>query len=77
MDKNLQNGQEFDQLYEKKLEIIKRFGLTKKELVGFYQNIYTSRKVDDAEITMKKQSKAFFQISGAAMRAFKLQLLAF
>ena len=65
MDENLQNGQEFDQLYEKKLEIIKRFGLTKKELVGFYQNIYTSRKVDDAEITMKKQSKAFFQISGA------------
>ncbi len=65
MEKNLQENQEFDELYEKKLEIIKRFGLTKKELVGFYQNIYTSRKVDDAEITMKKQSKAFFQISGA------------
>ena len=65
MEKNLQENQDFDELYEKKLEIIKRFGLTKKELVGFYQNIYTSRKVDDAEITMKKQSKAFFQISGA------------
>ena len=65
MEKSLQESQAFDQLYEKKLEIIKRFGLTKKELVGFFQNIYTSRKVDDAEITMKKQSKAFFQISGA------------
>ena len=65
MEKSLQENQEFDQLYEKKLEIIKRFGLTKKDLVGFYQNIYTARKVDDAEITMKKQSKAFFQISGA------------
>ncbi len=65
MEKNLQENQDFDQIYEKKLEIIKRFGLTKKDLVGFYQNIYTARKVDDAEITMKKQSKAFFQISGA------------
>ena len=58
MEKNLSENQDLDQLYEKKVEIIKRFGLTKKELVGFYQNIYTSRKVDDAEITMKKQSKA-------------------
>ena len=65
MEKDLQANQDFDQKYEKKLEIIKKFGLTKKELVGFFQNIYTSRKVDDAEITMKKQSKAFFQISGA------------
>ena len=30
-----------------------------------YANIITSRKLDDAEITMKKQSKAYFQISGA------------
>src|SRR5690606_24052105 len=29
------------------------------------KKIYLSRKLDDAEITMKKQSKAFFQISGA------------
>ncbi len=65
MEKNLSENQDLDQLYEKKVEIIKRFGLTKKELVGFYQNIYMSRKVDDAEITMKKQSKAYFQISGA------------
>ena len=32
MEKNLSDNQDFDQLYEKKLEIIKRFGLTKKEL---------------------------------------------
>ncbi len=56
---------DFDSRYEKKLEIIKKYGLTKKELVWFFENIFTARTVDDAEISMKKQSKAFFQISGA------------
>ena len=64
--KNLDTtSNDFDSKYEKKLEIIKKFGLTKKELVWFFENIFTSRTVDDAEISMKKQSKAFFQISGA------------
>src|SRR5690606_13839540 len=39
--------------------------LSKADLVWFLKNIYVSRKTDDAEITMKKQNKAFFQISGA------------
>jgi len=39
--------------------------LSSKTLLQFYRNIYLSRKVDDAEMIMKKQSKAFFQISGA------------
>ena len=34
-----------------------------------WKNIYLSRKIDDAEITMKKQSKAYFQISGAGHEA--------
>jgi 2-oxoisovalerate dehydrogenase E1 component len=48
-----------------KLDIIKKHNLTKERLLDFYKNILASRKLDDAEITMKKQSKAFFQISGA------------
>lgn len=48
-----------------KLELAKKYKLGKKELVELLENVYTSRKVDDAEISMKKQSKAYFQISGA------------
>jgi len=49
----------------KKLEIAQRYSLNKEDMVWMLKNIYTSRKVDDAEIAMKKQTKAFFQISGA------------
>jgi 2-oxoisovalerate dehydrogenase E1 component len=48
-----------------KMEIIKKYGLDRDKLIHMLENIYTSRKLDDAEIQMKKQSKAFFQISGA------------
>lgn len=51
--------------YDKKLAIIKKYGLSKADLSWFLKNVYVSRKTDDAEITMKKQNKAFFQISGA------------
>lgn len=51
--------------YDKKLEQIKKHKLSKADLKWFLHNIYVSRKTDDAEITMKKQNKAFFQISGA------------
>ncbi len=50
---------------KQKLALAKKYKLTKKDMMDLLSNIYTSRKVDDAEITMKKQSKAFFQISGA------------
>jgi 2-oxoisovalerate dehydrogenase E1 component len=49
----------------KKLELAQKYSLGKKEMFEMLSNIYTSRKVDDAEISMKKQSKAFFQISSA------------
>lgn len=52
-------------IYKKKLELAKKYNLSKKDMIGLLTNVYTSRKVDDAEIAMKKQSKAFFQISGA------------
>ncbi len=51
--------------YDKKLELIKKHKLSKADLKWFMKNIYLSRKTDDAEISMKKQNKAFFQISGA------------
>lgn len=51
--------------YDKKLDLIKKHKLSKADLKWFLHNIFISRKTDDAEITMKKQNKAFFQISGA------------
>lgn len=49
----------------KKLELAKKYNLGRTEMLEILTNIYISRKVDDAEISMKKQSKAFFQISSA------------
>jgi len=48
-----------------KSELVKKLKLQKKDLIEILENVYTSRKTDDAEISMKKQSKAYFQISGA------------
>jgi 2-oxoisovalerate dehydrogenase E1 component len=50
---------------QKKLDLAAKYKLSEQDLVAFLRNVYLSRKVDDAEITMKKQNKAFFQISGA------------
>ncbi len=44
-------------------------GLSKDELVDMYRLIYTSRKLDDAEINLKRQQKIYFQISGAGHEA--------
>lgn len=52
-------------LYNHKLDLIKKNKLSKADLTWFLKNVFLSRKTDDAEITMKKQNKAFFQISGA------------
>lgn len=50
---------------EQKLKLAKKYQLSKQDLVWMLRNIFVSRKLDDAEISMKKQSKAYFQISGA------------
>ena len=47
-----------------KLEVIKKHKLSKTFLVDMYKNAYLSRKLDDAEISMKKQSKALINIDG-------------
>ncbi len=50
---------------EKKLKLAKKHDLKKEDLIWMLRNIFVSRKLDDTEISMKKQSKAYFQISGA------------
>ncbi|MFU8803374.1 MAG: thiamine pyrophosphate-dependent enzyme [Bradymonadaceae bacterium] len=47
----------------------KYHGLSKEELVEMYRLIYLSRKLDDAEINLKRQQKVYFQISGAGHEA--------
>ncbi|MGB0453215.1 MAG: thiamine pyrophosphate-dependent dehydrogenase E1 component subunit alpha, partial [Bacteriovoracaceae bacterium] len=54
---------------ENKLKITQEFGLTKDDLLSLLRNMRLSRRVDDTEISMRKQSKAFFQISGAGHEA--------
>src|SRR5436190_15764503 len=44
-------------------------GLTREQLIEMYRLMYTSRRLDDREIMLKRQQKIFFQISGAGHEA--------
>ena len=44
-------------------------GLSRQQLIEAYQIMYTSRRIDDREILLKRQQKIFFQISGAGHEA--------
>src|SRR6202789_1674114 len=44
-------------------------GLTAQQLIDSYRLMFTSRRVDDREIMLKRQQKVFFQISGAGHEA--------
>ncbi|HSZ03424.1 MAG TPA: dehydrogenase E1 component subunit alpha/beta [Terriglobales bacterium] len=44
-------------------------GLSRERLIEAYRTMYTSRRVDDREILLKRQQKIFFQISGAGHEA--------
>jgi 2-oxoisovalerate dehydrogenase E1 component len=44
-------------------------GLTSQQLIDWYRIMFTSRRIDDREILLKRQQKVFFQISGAGHEA--------
>jgi 2-oxoisovalerate dehydrogenase E1 component len=44
-------------------------GLTPEQLIEAYRIMYTSRRIDDREIILKRQQKIFFQMSGAGHEA--------
>jgi len=46
--------------------------LTRDELLGAYRWMVLSRRLDDKEIQLKNQSRAFFQISGAGHEAIQI-----
>ena len=45
-------------------------GLTRDDLLRAYRLMYSSRRIDDREILLKRQQRVFFQISGAGHEAF-------
>ena len=65
IDTNEKESTSMKETYKKKIDIIKKYEIDKKIVTKMLKNIFTSRRVDDAEIGMRKQSQAFFQISGA------------
>ncbi|HUA15212.1 MAG TPA: dehydrogenase E1 component subunit alpha/beta [Verrucomicrobiae bacterium] len=44
-------------------------GLSRELLIQIYRLLYTSRRIDDREILLKRQQKIFFQMSGAGHEA--------
>jgi len=43
--------------------------LSREILVGAYRTMYLSRQVDDKEIQLKRQNRAYFQINGVGHEA--------
>jgi 2-oxoisovalerate dehydrogenase E1 component len=44
-------------------------GLTRDQLIQAYRYMFTSRRIDDREILLKRQQKIYFQMSGAGHEA--------
>jgi 2-oxoisovalerate dehydrogenase E1 component len=51
-------------------------GLDRETLLQWYRTMLASRRVDDREISLKRQNKIFFQISGAGHEAVQVALAA-
>jgi 2-oxoisovalerate dehydrogenase E1 component len=51
-------------------------GLDRDALLAMYRTMLTARRVDDREISLKRQNRIFFQISGAGHEAIQVALAA-
>src|ERR1700687_2018613 len=47
-------------------------GLTPEELIRAFRLMHTARRLDDREVTLKRQNRIFFQISGAGHEAVQV-----
>ncbi|WP_306602262.1 dehydrogenase E1 component subunit alpha/beta [Geothrix sp. 21YS21S-2] len=45
--------------------------LSREQRIGLFRTIYASRRIDDREITGKRQNKVYFQINGAGHEALQ------
>src|SRR5690349_14234976 len=48
------------------------WGLSPDVLIHAFRLMYTSRRIDDREILLKRQNKIFFQVSGAGHEAIQV-----
>src|SRR5262245_19883660 len=47
----------------------RRLALTPATLISAYRTMYTSRRIDDKELLLKRQNRIFFQINGVGHEA--------
>src|ERR1700676_5122235 len=52
-----------------KLDATKYYGLDRETLIRIYRTMFLSRRLDDREIQLKRQTKIYFQISSAGHEA--------
>ncbi|HYA17220.1 MAG TPA: thiamine pyrophosphate-dependent enzyme, partial [Bryobacteraceae bacterium] len=55
-----------------RLAAAKAAGLDREALIKAFRLMYTSRRIDDREIILKRQQRIFFQISGAGHEAIQV-----
>ena len=53
-------------------ELIATCGLEREQLIRAYRLMYMSRRIDDREILLKRQSKIYFQVSAAGHEAIQI-----